>query len=46
MNNSEKELLKAVLKQVTDNVPKLYIQNVVSGRVFEYGKNCPFCGQE
>ena len=40
MNNSEKELLKAVLRQVTDNVPKLYIQDINSGRVFEYGKNC------
>lgn len=40
MNNIEKELLKAISRQVTDNVPKLYIQNVVSGRVFEYGKNC------
>lgn len=40
MNNIEKELLKAISRQVTDNVPKLYIQDVVSGRVFEYGKNC------
>lgn len=40
MNNIENEFFKAVMKQVTNNVPKLYIQNVVSGRVFEYGKNC------
>lgn len=40
MNNIEEELLKAISRQVTDNVPKLYIQDVVSGRVFEYGKNC------
>lgn len=39
MNNNE-EFLKAISRQVTDNVPKLYIQDVVSGRVFEYGKNC------
>lgn len=36
----EKELFKAISKQVTDNVPKLYIQDIISGRVFEYGKNC------
>lgn len=40
MNNIENEFLKAVMKQVTDNVPKLYIQDINSGRVFEYGKNC------
>lgn len=40
MNNIEEELLKAISRQVTDNVPKLYIQDVVSGRVFEYGGNC------
>lgn len=40
MNNIEEELMKAISKQITDNVPKLYIQNMVSGRVFEYGKNC------
>ena len=40
MNNIDKEFLKAISRQVTDNVPKLYIQDVVSGRVFEYGKNC------
>ena len=40
MNNIEEELMKAISKQITDNVPKLYIQNIVSGRVFEYGKNC------
>ena len=40
MNNIEKELLKTISKQITNNVPKLYIQEVVSGRVFEYGKNC------
>ena len=40
MNNIEKELLKVISRQVTDNVPKLYIQDVVSGRVFEYGVNC------
>lgn len=40
MNNIEEELLKVISKQITDNVPKLYIQDVVSGRVFEYGKNC------
>ena len=34
------ELLKAISRQVTDNVPKLYIQDINSGRVFEYGKNC------
>ena len=34
------EFLKTISRQVTDNVPKLYIQDVVSGRVFEYGKNC------
>lgn len=39
MNNIE-EFLKAISRQVTDNVPKLYIQDVVSGRVFEYGGNC------
>ena len=40
MNNIENEFLKAVMEQVTDNVPKLYIQDINSGRVFEYGKNC------
>lgn len=40
MNNIEEKLLKAISKQVTDNVPKLYIQDINSGRVFEYGKNC------
>lgn len=40
MNNIDKEFLKAISRQVTDNVPKLYIQDVVSGRVFEYGGNC------
>ena len=38
MNNNE-EWLKSISRQVTDNVPKLYIQDVVSGRVFEYGGN-------
>ena len=40
MNNIEEKLLKSISKQVTDNVPKLYIQDINSGRVFEYGKNC------
>jgi hypothetical protein len=40
MNNIEKELLKVITRQVTDNVPKLYIQDVNSGTVFEYGANC------
>ena len=40
MNNIEEEWIKAISRQVTDNVPKLYIQDVVSGRVFEYGGNC------
>lgn len=40
MNNIEEELLKAITRQATNNVPKLYIQDVVSGRVFEYGGNC------
>ena len=40
MNNIEEELLKAISRQTTDNVPKLYVQDIVSGRVFEYGKNC------
>lgn len=40
MNNIEKELLKVITRQATDNVPKLYIQDINSGRVFEYGKNC------
>lgn len=40
MNNIEEEFMKAISRQVTDNVPKLYIQDVVSGRVFEYGSNC------
>lgn len=40
MNHIEEELMKAISKQTTDNVPKIYIQNMVSGRVFEYGKNC------
>lgn len=39
MNNNE-EWLKSISRQVTDNVPKLYIQDVVSGGVFEYGGNC------
>ena len=39
MNNIEEELMKAISKQITVNVPKIYIQNMVSGRVFEYGKN-------
>lgn len=38
MNNEE--LLKAILRQTTNNIPKLYIKDAVSGRVFEYGKNC------
>ena len=40
MNNIEKELLKVITRQATDNVPKLYIQDVKSGTVFEYGVNC------
>lgn len=40
MGEVSKELWEAIMKQTTDNVPKLYIQDVVSGRVFEYGKNC------
>ena len=40
MNNTEKELLKVITRQATDNVPKLYIQDVESGTVFEYGANC------
>ena len=40
MNNIDKEFLKAISRQVTDNVPKLYIQDINSGRVFEYGANC------
>ena len=40
MNNIDKRFLKAISQQATDNVPKLYIQDVVSGRVFEYGGNC------
>jgi hypothetical protein len=40
MNNIDKRFLEAISTQATDNVPKLYIQDVVSGRVFEYGGNC------
>ena len=40
MNEEYLAILKAISRQTTDNVPKLYIQDVESGRVFEYGKNC------
>lgn len=40
MKNIDKRFLQAISQQATDNVPKLFIQDVVSGRVFEYGGNC------
>lgn len=35
-----KAIQEAILKQRTNNVPQIYIQDLHSGRVFEYGKNC------
>lgn len=35
-----KAIQEAISRQSTNNYPQIFIQDLESGRVFEYGKNC------
>lgn len=39
-DNELKAIQEAITRQATNNYPQIYIQDLQSGRVFEYGKNC------
>jgi len=39
-DNELKSIQEAITRQATNNYPQIYIQDLQSGRVFEYGKNC------
>lgn len=39
-DNELKAIQEAITRQATNNYPQIYIKDLQSGRVFEYGKNC------
>lgn len=39
-DNELKAIQEAISRQATNNYPQIYIKDLQSGRIFEYGKNC------
>ena len=39
-DNELKAIQEVITRQATNNYPQIYIKDLQSGRIFEYGKNC------